>query len=128
MIESISLLIFGTLMIIFFILFVGAKTTNEKVVDDYNRIRSQVNNLDQDCRNISNERDVAKAEVKRITNKLIEIQNKSTLIEKDSKERMEDFKKHPLIACMTDVQISVLAEMLAIRLEDILGKEKEYIN
>lgn len=88
----------------------------------------QLRNQDQDIRDAEGQAAVARAEVKRITNKMIEVQNHATLVEKDAASRMEEFKKHPTIACMTDGQVSILAEMLAIHLRDILSSPKEYVN
>ena len=78
--------------------------------------------------NLKHEYQVGRNEVQRLTNKLIEVQNHATLIEKDAAERVEEFKKHPLIACMSDGQVSILAEMLAISLRQILESKKEYVN
>jgi peptidoglycan hydrolase CwlO-like protein len=88
----------------------------------------QLRNQDQELRNVHGDSCVARDEVKRLTNKLIEVQNRANLVVKDSAERMEEFKRHPMIAAMTDGQVTILAEMLAIHLRDILQHEKEYIN
>ena len=78
--------------------------------------------------NLKHEDQVNRDEVKRLTNKLIEVRNHATLIEKAAAESMEEFKKHPTLACFTDGQVSILAEMLAISLRQILESKKEYVN
>jgi peptidoglycan hydrolase CwlO-like protein len=96
--------------------------------DEKNSLVTQLRNQDQDLRNVQGDYGVAREEVKRLTNTLIEVQNRANLVTKDAADRMAEFKKHPTIACMTDGQVAILAEMLAIHLRDILSHSKEYIN
>jgi hypothetical protein len=114
-------------------------TVSNTLMRERDQVVAQLRNLDQDYRNDTNgfnvevtkltaDRDARKQEVIRLTNKLIEVQNRADLVESDAAQRMEEFKKHPTIACMTDGQVSILAEMLAIHLRQILESKKEWVN
>ena len=109
-------------------LFIGQLRYNSRLHTENNRLITNLRNQDQDMRNAQGETGVARAEVKRVTNKLIEVQNRANLIEEDAKARMEEFKKVPLLACMTDNQVRILAEMLVIQMRAILEVKKEYVN
>lgn len=54
--------------------------------------------------------------------------HKADLVVEDAKQRMEEFKKQPMVAAMTDNQVSVLAEMLAVHIRDIFEAKKELVN
>lgn len=114
------------------ILLIGSARYNSKLAEKNANYFVQVRNQDQASREeegrLHHELDARVAEVKRLTNKLIEVQNHSNLVEQDAARRIEEFKKQPMIACMSDGQVQVLAEMLAIRFQDILNAKKEYIN
>ncbi len=127
-------------LLMFVIVFLGvAIKAGSDLEDEKNRVLSQLRNQDRDFRNETNslnikiakltaERDSRVSEVARVTNKLIEVQNRANLVENDAKDRMEEFKKHPMIACMSDAQVTILAEMLAIHLRQILNSKEEYVN
>jgi len=46
----------------------------------------------------------------------------------DIAARYEEMRKVPQLACMTDQQVNVLAEMLAIHIRDIVNRDDEYVN
>lgn len=114
------------------ILLIGMTIGNKKLFEEKNRLWSQLRNLDSSTRSESEnthcELTARMSDIKRLTDKLIEVQNNATLIEKDAKARIDEFKKQPVIACMTDNQVQILAEMVASHVRQILEAKKEYIN
>ena len=46
----------------------------------------------------------------------------------DLEARFQELKKVPVIAAMTDQQVSVLGELLAMHIEKILGEKRNYVN
>ena len=123
LLVSLAVLSAGSLLLL-----IGQIRHNTKLSKKNSEYWAQIRNQDQDIRNTENEREVVRAEVKRVTNKLIEVQNKANLTEEDAKARIEEFKKLPMIACMTDNQVHILAEMLAIHVRQILEIKKEWVN
>ena len=125
-------MILSIILGVLFLISVGCNVIGEisskNLLDEKNRLVAQVRNQDQEIRNVQGYYESARSEVVRLTNKMIETENKSQLIEKDFTQRMEDFKKHPTIACMTDGQVTILAEMLAIHIREIMDAKKEYVN
>ena len=106
------------------ILLIGQINHNIRLSKENSNYLAQIRNLDQDSRN----EEGRKSEVIRLTNKMIEVQNNAKLIEKDAKARIAEFNKRPVIACMTDNQVQILAEMLAVHVHQIIDSKKEFVN
>lgn len=66
--------------------------------------------------------------IKQQKEKIVAAESRASLIEEDAKQRMEEFKKHPTIACMTDGQVQVLAEAVASVVRTLVEGKKEYVN
>ena len=114
------------------ILLIGQINHNIRLSKENSNYLAQIRNLDQDSRNeeghLHHELEGRKSEVIRLTNKMIEVQNNAKLIEKDAKARIAEFNKRPVIACMTDNQVQILAEMLAVHVRQIIDSKKEFVN
>ena len=114
------------------LLLIGQTRDNKKLFEERDILWAQIRNESDEHRQeatlLKAQRDEREAEVKRLTNKLIQVQNHSTLVEEDSKARIDEFKKLPIIACMTDNQVHILAEMLAVHVRQILEIKKEWVN
>ena len=104
---------------------VKALRAGSKIEDEKNNVIFQLRNEQQNYNNDMNSAMVARV---RLTNRVIELENASKLIEEDAKKRMEEFRKHPIIAAMTDQQVQILAEMLVAHIRQLMEEKKEYVN
>ena len=118
--------------------FVAEKVSDQLAIER-NQVSAQLRNLDREYREYRNEKNALtckynklqeddRKEVVRLTNKIIEINKHAELVENDAAQRIEEFKKHPIIACMSEGQVQILAEMLSYHLREILEDKKEWVN
>lgn len=113
-----------------------AEKVSDQLAIERNQVSAQLRNLDQDYRNEKNAlickynklQEDDRKEVVSLKNKIIEINKHAELVENDAAQRIEEFKKHPIIAVMTDGQVYALSEMLAVHIREIMDAKKEYIN
>lgn len=114
------------LVLTFFSIFFLKRADVEATLAETRRmqLRQQDNRISELCSEISREEYKMLEALHRAT----DFEEKARLVIEDAKQRMEDFKKRPSIACMTDQQVLILSEMISAQIREILDSPKEYVN